>query len=108
METGYAEKGKRRPAPHQGRPAGSVRQATFLPAFGTALLRPGTEDGRRAGNFDKITENKINIAKFTGFFDKKRKRENIATHCNKMTCFTYPIRGASNTATKFFRAPHLR
>ena len=34
METGHAKKGKRRSAPDRGRPAGSVRPATLLPAVG--------------------------------------------------------------------------
>jgi len=108
MDARNPEKGKRRQAPHQGRPAGSVRPAILLPALGTALSRPGTGREERAGNFDKIPNNTINIDKFTGFFDKKRKRKNIVTHCNKMICFIYPSAGDSNMSANFFRAPHLR
>ena len=115
MDERNPSKGKRRPAPHQGRPADSVRPATLLPAIGINppalvgfyLLRPGTEREGRAANFDKIPKNKINIAKFTGFFDKKRKRENIATRCNKTIYFIYLSRGDSKTATNFFHAPQL-
>jgi len=75
MDARNPEKGKRRQAPHQGRPAGSVRPAILLPVLGTALSRPGTGREERAGNFDKIPNNTINIDKFTGYFDKKRKRK---------------------------------
>ena len=105
---GTRKRGKRRQAPHQGRPAGSVRPAILLPALGTALSRPGNDSGERAGNFDKIPNNTINIDKFTGIFDKKRKRDNIVTHCNEMICFIYPSAGDSNMSANFFRAPHLR
>ena len=108
MDARNPEKGKRRQAPHQGRPAGSVRPAILLPALGTALSRPGTGREERAGNFDKIPNNTINTDKFTGFFDKKRKRKNIVTHCNKMICFIYLGAGDSNMSANFFRAPHLR
>ena len=119
METGHAKKGKRRSAPDRGRSAGSVRPATLFPAVGMNppalvgfyLSRPETEREGRAGNFDKIPKNTINIDKLTGFFDKKRKRENIANRCNKTTCFTYLSRGDSNTAANFFHAricPHFR
>ena len=115
METGHAKKGKRRSAPDRGRPAGSVRPATLLPAIGMNppalvgfyLSRPGTGREGRAVNFDKIPKNTINIAKFTGFFDKKRKRENIATRCNKTTCFIYLSRSDSNPSANFFRTAHL-
>ena len=70
MKTGHAKKGKRRPAPRHRRPSVSVRPATLLPALGTVLSRPGTDREGLAGNFDKIPKNSINIAKFTGFFDK--------------------------------------
>ncbi len=107
MDARNAKKGKRRPAPHQGRPAGSVRAATLLKAIRTALSRPGTDREECAANFGKIPKNTKNIDKFTGFFDKKRKRENIATHCNKMTCFIYLSAGDSNMSAIFFRAPQL-
>ena len=107
METGHARKGKRGPVPDRGRPAGSVLPATLLPAVGTALSHLGTEREGCAGNFDKIRKNTINIDKFTGFFDKKRKRENIVNSCYIMTCFIYLSRGDSNMSIIFFCAPHL-
>ena len=115
MDAKNAKKGKRRSAPDWGRPAGSVRRATLLPAAGMNppalvgfyLSRPGTGSEGRAGNFDKFPKNSINIDKFTGFFDKKQKRKNNAIRCNKTACFIYPNRSDSNTAANFFRAPHL-
>jgi len=115
MDAKNAKKGKRRSAPDRGRPAGSVRRATLLPAAGMNppalvgfyLSRPGTGSEGRAGNFDKFPKNSINIDKFTGFFDKKQKRKNNAIRCNKTACFIYPSRGDSNTATIFFHVAHL-
>ena len=119
MDAKNAKKGKRRSAPDWGRPVGSVRRAILLPAAGINppalvgfyLSRPGTGSEGRAGNFDKIPKNSINIDKFTGFFDKKQKRENNANRCNKTTCFTYPNRGDSNPSANFFAhriCPHFR
>ena len=115
METGHAGKGKRRPAPGQGRPAGSVRPVTLLPAVGInppalvgfCLSRPGTEREGRAANFDKIRKNTINFDKFTGFFYKIRKRKNSAKHYNTMVYFIYLSGSDSNTVANFFRGPHF-
>ena len=110
METGHAEKGKRRSSPDRGRPAGSVRPAILLPATGTALLRSGTRREERAANFDKIPNNSINIDKFTGFFGKKRKRERIANNCNIMAYLAYLSAGDSNMNIIFSAhriCPHL-
>lgn len=70
METGHTKKRKRRPASRHRRPVGSARPATFLPAVGAALSRPGAECAGRAGKFDEFPKNSINFAKFTGFFNK--------------------------------------
>ena len=59
----------------------------------------------------KYGKNSINIDKFTGFFDKKRKRENIVNSCYIMICFIYLSGGDSNMSIIFFAhriCPHLR
>ncbi len=85
--------------------AAGVKTAALLMAVGTALSRSGTEREGCAGNFGKIPGNWIKLYKFTGFFDKKRKRENIATYCNEKTCFIYLSAGGSDTAAKFSLRP---
>ena len=75
METGHAKKGKRRSAPDRGRPAGSVRLAILLPAVGINppalvgfyLSRSRTAREERAGNFDKIPKNSINMGTLKNF-----------------------------------------
>ena len=112
---GSCEKGKAAAGP-SSRKTGRLRSAG-MPAPGgrdkpsrigqVLSFAPGIGRDGRAGNSDKIPNNSRNIDKFTGFFDKKRKREIIATHCNKMIYFIYLSGGDSNMATKFFRGAHL-
>ena len=55
----------------------------------------------------ELLKNKINIDKFTGFFNKKRNGEAIASCCNINKIITYLSVRRSNKAAKNFKPPHL-
>ena len=51
----------------------------------------------------ELLKNTINTDKFTGFFDKKLKREILANHCNILSLFEYLSVCHSNKAAKKFQ-----
>ena len=115
VDTGDTGIGKRRTSPERGRRSTSHREeippspgGINPPALaGANLSRSETNRKDRAVNFDKIPNNSINIDKFTGFFDKKRARENSVRDCNIVTYKIYLSGGDSDMTAKILHAPHL-
>ena len=113
MDAEHTKKRKRRFAPHRGTPAPSHLWAASLspaginpPALvGFYLSRSGMSRNGRAMNFDKIPKNSINIAKFTGFFDKLLKIIFPVNDCNSKVYLENMSDAHSDPAAKKISSP---